>query len=234
MTEKHTFRGFSEETVRYLNALKKHNTKTWFDRNRKVYETHVLQPSKDFVVAMGERLKSISPDIAAVPKVNKSLFRINRDTRFSPDKSPYKTHIGIFFWEGTRPKMECSGFYVHVEPPDVMLGVGIYMFAKPQIETYRKAVVHPDSGDDLSRLLKKMAEKGAFELGGKHYKRIPSGYDAGHPNAEFLLHSGLYIGKTETIPEEFHTDKFIEYCMDRFSVFAPLHEWLVSVRIGSY
>jgi uncharacterized protein (TIGR02453 family) len=82
----------------------------------------VKGPSGAFVVSMGAKLKAISPAIKAIPKVNQSLFRVNRDTRFSADKSPYKTNLGIWFWEGEKKRMECPGFYFHLDTENLMLG----------------------------------------------------------------------------------------------------------------
>ena len=119
------FNGFSSETVKFFEKLKTNNNKTWFEKNRDIYEKFVLQPSKTFVEAMGEEMRKFAPKIIAVPKVNGSLFRINRDTRFSADKNPYKANMGILFWEGLRPKMESSGYYFHFEPPKIMLAAGL-------------------------------------------------------------------------------------------------------------
>ena len=83
-----------------FHSLEKNNTRQWFEKHKADYETYVKNPSIDFVTAMGEVLTKIAPGIHAIPKVNQSLFRINRDTRFATDKSPYKTNLGILFWEG--------------------------------------------------------------------------------------------------------------------------------------
>ncbi len=121
-----SFEGFSPKTIAFFNTLKKNNSKEWFNAHKQDFTNHVMEPAKTFVTEMGKALKTLSPDIIAIPLVNKSIFRIYRDVRFSPDKSPYKTHLGIFFWEGGRPKMECSGYYFHLEPPNVYLGAGLY------------------------------------------------------------------------------------------------------------
>lgn len=234
MTKQGKFIGFSKETIRFFIELKKHNNKAWFDRNRRIYELHVMEPAKAFVVAMGERLKELSAGILAIPKANRSIFRINRDTRFSSDKSPYKTHLGLYFWEGTRPRMECSGFYFHLEPPNLLLGGGIYMFPRHSLEKYRQAVVHPESGARLAQALLTIKKTGELELGGRHYKRIPSGYDAEHPNAELLLHNGLYVGQTFPIPKELFSEKLVDYCWQRLKIIAPLHKWFVSLKIGFF
>lgn len=229
MTEEMAFQGFSKETVSFFNQLRRNNNKEWFERHRDIYEAHVLEPAKAFVLAMGKRLRAISPNIIAVPKVNKSLFRINRDTRFSLDPSPYKTNLGILFWEGSRSRMKCSGFYFQIEPPKLILGVGVYMFPDRLLDRFRRAVVHPKSGKELSQIVKKISKMGEFELGGKHYKRVPAGFDRSHPNAELLLHNGLHAGRETDIPKELFTPGLVDYCFEKYKPLVPLHKWLVAV-----
>ena len=221
------FEGFSKETVRFFSALSKNNTRDWFEANRPTYDAHVMAPARAFVVAMGERLRSISPKIIAVPLVNKSIFRINRDTRFSADPSPYKTNLGLYFWEGLRPRMESSGFYFHLEPPEMWLGVGLYMFTDTLMTRFRRAAVHSESGAELSRIVEELAALPGVGLGGQHYKRVPAGYNPEHPNAELLKHKGLYAGYDLGIPDELYSPRLVDYCFERFEAVAPLHRWLV-------
>ena len=221
------FNGFSRETVAFFKGLKKNNTRDWFEGHRPVYEAHVMGPAKAFVTAMGEKLKTIAPRIHAIPQINKSIFRLNRDTRFSMDPTPYKTNLGILFWEGGGSKMEGTGFYFHLEPPDLWLGAGTWMFSDMQIARYRRAVVHPKLGKELAEIAAMVSGLQGWELGGKHYKRVPAGFDVNHPNAPLLLHNGLYAGFETPIPEEFFSVRLIDYCMDRFAPLLPLHRWLV-------
>jgi uncharacterized protein (TIGR02453 family) len=229
MSENQEFKGFSKQTLEFFKDLKKNNSKKWFETHKKDYETYVMQPSKAFVVAMGDKIRSHVPNIVAIPKINKSLFRINRDTRFSPDKSPYKTNMGIFFWEGNRPRMECPGFYFHLEPAILLLGVGLYMFPKSLFDTYRNSVVHPRQGKDLADIVAKIQRKKGYQIGGKHYKRVPAGFDPAHPNADLLLHNGIHVGVESSIPEEFYTKKLVDYCWKKFQPLLPLHSWLVAM-----
>jgi uncharacterized protein (TIGR02453 family) len=226
MAEESEFKGFSKETVAFLRGLKRNNSRDWFESHREIYESHVLEPAKAFVGALGGRLKEISPNIVAAPKINKSIFRLNRDTRFSLDKSPYKPNLGLYFWEGPRSRMESPGFYVHLEPPTFLLGAGYYMFPDWVRERFRRAVLHPEHGKELARILKKIAETSEFELGGKHYKRVPSGYDDSHPNAPLLLYNGLHAGWQTTVPKELFSSGLVDYCFERFRPMAPLHRWL--------
>ncbi len=219
------FKGFPKELPRFFKNLKQNNTKAWFEEHKKDYETHVKQPSCDFVEAMGKKLLSFAPGIKAIPKVNKSLFRLNRDTRFSKDKTPYKTNMGIWFWEGEGKRMESSGFYFHLENNKLMLGAGVYMFPRHLMEKYRDAVVDPIRGKGLKKALAKLGKNG-YEVKGRHYKRIPAGYDANHENADYLLFNGFHCGNEITLPKEFYTSAFIDYAFLEYKKMLPLHEWL--------
>ena len=223
------FSGFNKETVRFFAALRKNNNKEWFDRNRETYDRHVMAPAKLFVTAMGERLRAIAPRVVAVPKVNKSIFRINRDTRFSLDSLPYKTNLGILFWDGDRPRMESSGFYFHLEPPDLWLGVGMYMIPDLLLGRYRKAVVDAKSGAEIRKIVAGISKMDGSSLGGQHYKRVPAGFDPAHPNAALLKHNGLYASSEAKIPDEFFSARLVDYCFERYEPLVPLHRWLMKL-----
>lgn len=223
------FSGFTKETVRFYTALRKNNNRDWFAANRETYERHVMAPARLFVAAMGERLRSIVPGIVAVPAVNKSIFRINRDTRFSLDPSPYKTNLGLYFWDGARSRMESAGFYVGLEPPDIMLGGGMYVIPDSLLGRYRKAVVDPKRGAELAKIVAALRAIPGCAVEGAHYKRVPAGFDPGHKNAELLKHKGLYAGFGTKVPEELFSADFVDYCMERFEPVAPLHRWLMKL-----
>jgi uncharacterized protein (TIGR02453 family) len=224
-----TFSGFTKETVRFYTALRRNNNRDWFAANRETYERQVMAPARLFVAAMGERLRSIVPGIVAVPAVNKSIFRINRDTRFSLDPSPYKTNLGLYFWDGARSRMESAGFYVGLEPPDIMLGGGMYVIPDALLGRYRKAVVDPKRGAELAKIVATLRAIPGCAVEGAHYKRVPAGFDPGHENAELLKHKGLYAGFEAKVPEELFSARFVDYCMERFAPVAPLHRWLMKL-----
>ena len=229
MADDAVFSGFIKETVRFFTALRKNNNKEWFDRNRETYDRHVMGPAKLFVTAMGKRLKKIAPHIVAVPRVNKSIFRINRDTRFSLDPAPYKTNLGILFWDGNRSRLESSGYYFHLEPPDLWLGVGMYMIPDPLLGRYRKAIVDPKRGVEIAKITAAISAMAGFSLGGEHYKRVPAGFDPAHSNAALLKHKGLYASFEAKIPAEFFTARLVDYCFERYEPLAPLHRWLMKL-----
>ena len=225
------FNGFPREFFPFFENLKKNNTKEWFEANRDDYDRFVLHPSREFVIGMGKKLRRIAPDINAIPQINKSLFKINKDVRFSKDKSPYKTYMGIWMWEGTRKRMESSGFYLHAENNHILIGVGVKMFPKPILDRYRQAVVDKKLGGELKKVVQKVSDQG-YLVDGKHYKRVPRGYDDGHPNAEFLLFNGMTARIEGKVPDEFYSDTLIDYAYSHYRNMLPLHKWLKKILDG--
>jgi uncharacterized protein (TIGR02453 family) len=135
--------------------------------------------------------------------------------------------MGILFWEGGHKRMESPSFYFHLEPDKLMLGGGLYMFPKQMLVPYRDAVVHPTHGKKLASIVSKLAQQPGFYLGGAHYKNVPRGYGADHPNAELLKHNGLYVGLEMPIPAELMSADLVEFCFDHYRRALPLHQWLV-------
>jgi uncharacterized protein (TIGR02453 family) len=175
---------------------------------------------------MGARLEQLSPGIHAEPRVNRSIFRIYRDIRFSKDKTPYKTHLGIWMWQGEGTKFESSGYYFHLELPNIMLGVGMHTFSKSLLKAYRDAVVDPVAGPALVEAVQSVSVKGGYKLGGEHYKRVPRGFDPDHPNAKLLLYKGLTAGSEVPIPEAFYSAALIDYSYKKYTDMHPIQHWL--------
>jgi len=226
MTDQLKFEGFSKQTINFLKDLKKNNSKEWFEKNREIFTNNVMLESQLFVVEMGMRLQKIAPEIVAIPKTDKSIFRIYRDVRFSKDKSPYKTHLGILFWEGPFKKMENSGFYFHIEPSKLFLGVGMHMIPKKLMQNYRESVVHPEYGKSLAQAIKKVTKNESYKLGWKQYKRTPRGFDDNHPNAEYLLFGGIGFQYEEPLPEIIFSKEIVDYVYEKFKDMSPIHTWL--------
>jgi uncharacterized protein (TIGR02453 family) len=229
-----SFSGFPKKTVAFLLDLAANNNREWFTAHRQEYEALILEPAKAFVRTMGQRLQGLSPRIKAEPRIDGSLFRIFRDTRFTADKSPYKTNLGIYFWQGPGSRLESSGYYFHLEPPALMLGGGMYIFSKSQLEHYRRAVADPEYGAELAAIVKKIKARPHYTLGGEHYKRVPAGYGSDPAVAGLLRHSGLYAGCANPIPAELYTPALINYCWERFKPMEPLQRWLATLASGGF
>ena len=118
---------FGPELFRFLRDLVKHNDREWFAKHKARYEEHVRDPMLRFIEDLGPVLQEIAPRFVADPRpVGGSMFRIHRDTRFSKDKSPYKTHVGIRFPHKAGKDVHAPGFYLHLEPGQVFFGCGVW------------------------------------------------------------------------------------------------------------
>src|SRR5687768_6278639 len=131
------FAGFPRAALTFLRELGENYTRDWFHAHRDDYAMSLLEPPRDFVVAMGEELRGIGADVHADPRVNGSIFRINRDTRFSKDKRPYKDHLDLWFWEGEGPSRNCPGYWFRLAPERLILGAGRHRFGPPELEGFR-------------------------------------------------------------------------------------------------
>jgi uncharacterized protein (TIGR02453 family) len=173
---------FEPELFAFLAELREHNDRDWFAANKERYEAHVLEPALAFIEDFGYRLQSISPHFRADPRRSGgSLFRIHRDTRFSKDKSPYKTNTGMYFRHERGKDAPAPGYYLHLAPGEVFAGGGIWHPDAQALTAIRQAIVEdPERWHRATRL-----EEG-LELGGDSLKRVPSGFDKDHPQAEDL------------------------------------------------
>lgn len=230
MVSVNNFKGFSKKTISFFRGLEKNNSKEWFDENRSLYDDHIMKPSAEFVVEMGKKLKSIAPGIVADPRRDKSIFRLNRDVRFGANKEPYKTHLGIYFWEGKGKKLDNPGFYFQLDKSKIMFGVGMHVFPKEMLNTYRDAVTDPVFGAELKKVINKISKKKEYKLGWAKYKKIPKGYDPEHPNSEYLLYGGIGYMFEEKIPATLFGPEFLDYSFSVFNEMSPFFKWIRNIN----
>lgn len=170
-------------TLSFLKKLKKNNNKPWFDANKKEYEL----AKQDFINLVEDTLKELSKkDIRfGELEAKKCIFRINRDVRFSKDKSPYKTNFGASFIIGGK-KSPLAGFYIHLEPGNSFMGGGLWMPEPESLKKMRQEI------DYNFKEFKTIVEGKAFKA---HFgslamedalKNPPKGYDAENPAIEYL------------------------------------------------
>jgi uncharacterized protein (DUF2461 family) len=160
------------------------------------------------VLAAGERLQAIAPTIRAEPRILGSIFRINRDTRFSMDKRPYKDHLDFWFWEGHR-KAAVSGFFARVSPDFVGIGAGGHGFSQEQLIAFRRAVGDPATASELGQVAAGLSKAG-YTLSGEV-----------SPRSRFL-----YVHVDEPA-EEATRPALVNTCERHWRALSPLHRWLV-------
>jgi len=180
-----TFSGFPSGLLHFLSELEANNNGDWFHANKERYEEQVREPALAFIEAMARPLEKISPFMRAEPKkVGGSLMRIHRDIRFSKDKQPYKTNVGIHFRHQAAGDVHTPAYYFHIEPDEVFLGVGIWRPDSPALAKIRKRI--DERPDIWKRVRDNKAFRQRFTLQGDSLKRPPRGYDADHPYIEDL------------------------------------------------
>lgn len=215
---------FGNETLAFLEELGRHNNREWFEANRRRYEAHVRGPALEFVEAMAPALQAISPNFVAIPKkMGGSLMRVYRDTRFSPDKTPYKTNIGIQFRHALGKDVHAPGFYVHIAPYECFLGVGCW---RPEPDALR-AIRDRIAGQPAQWLAARddAGFRQHYALDGDSLSRPPRGYAADHPAIEDLKRKD-YIGISPLGWEDVGSHSFAALVAQRFAAAAPFQRFL--------
>lgn len=216
------FTGFQPEAQAFLRDLAQNNSRDWFEANRDRYTTHILEASKAFVAALAPHLRTFAPHIETQARVNGSIFRMNRDLRFSNDKTPYKTHVDFWFWEGRR-RTAVSGFFLRITANQIGIGAGCHGFDNAALARYRHAV----GGDPEFLQLVTDIEASGHALQGASLKRLPRGHAEAPPATHrFLMHKALYISEYHDPPPSFRTESFVLWCAAKWIPMSPLHAWL--------
>ena len=215
---------FTPATFDFLTELAANNNRDWFAVNKKRYEGDVKAPALRFISDFAPDLARISPRFRADPRANGgSLFRIYRDTRFSRDKSPYKTHTGIHFRHEAAKDAHAPGFYLHLEPGSVFVGCGIWRPGGPALRKIREAI--DENPDAWLRASRDEGFRASFELEGDSLIRAPKGFSVDHPLIVDLRRKD-FIGVAhldeEAVSSEGFLDEFTRLCRDA----APFQRWL--------
>lgn len=218
-----SFSGFPPQTLEFLTGLSKNNNKAWFEAHRAQYDEAFVGAGKAFVSAVGPGLEAIAPNINAEPKINGSIFRINRDIRFSKDKTPYKDHLDMWFWEGDR-KAALTGFFVRFAPKAIYVGAGCHGMDGDGVKRFRSALGSPKAAAALAKAASAV-EKAGYTLEGAHYKRPPKGIDTAPATERFLLFNSLHAGTEEPV-SAMSKAGVVDLCLTHWTAIAPLHRWL--------
>jgi uncharacterized protein (TIGR02453 family) len=214
--------GFTPETLAFLRGLARNNRRDWFQARKDRYDEVVRAPMAALVERLAVEFRDFAPDLVATPRA--SMYRIYRDTRFSADKTPLKTHVAAVFPHRLLPKHEGAGLYVEVAPQHVWFGGGMYMPSTSQLHLVREHIAASH------RRLRTIVESPAFrrvfgELTGERLKRVPLGFPKDHPAAEFLKFRQFLAGCEK--PAAFATSPgFYRSIVASFRVLAPLIAFL--------
>ena len=212
---------FSPQLFAFLRELEQHNEREWFNANKARYEQDVKEPALAFVEDIGYRLPQVAPHLTADKR---SLFRIYRDTRFAKDKTPYKTHLGIYFRHAASADAETPGMYLHLEPRHVFMGAGIWHPGSPALKRIRDALVaRPDEWREAVA-----AVEPAWNLAdGEALKRPPAGYAKDHPLIEDIKRKSFAI-TSQLTQRDATSSGFLDEWQERAAQARPYMAFLCS------
>lgn len=212
---------FTPESLAFLRALARHNDREWFRARKAEYERHVRGPMVALIERLAEDFQSFAPELVATPRC---IYRVYRDTRFSDDKTPLKTHIAASFpWRGL-PRHEGAGLYIEVAPKWVWVGGGMYAPQTAQIAAVREHIAAN------YRQLVGIVESPGFRravgaLDGVRLQRVPRGYPKDHPAADYLRFRQFLAGRE--FPAAFaHSPRFHAGVLGVYRQVAPLVRFL--------
>ena len=217
-------RRFEATLLDYLDVLAANNNRPWFQQNKWRYEQEVLAPCLAFIRAFQPRLRKISPFfVASDRRVGGSLLRVYKDTRFSGDKSPYKTNVGIQFRHELGRDIHAPGFYVHIASGECFLAAGIWHPDAGTLTKIRQAIV-----DDPQRWRRASRDKrfrGHFALAGDSLKTAPRGIAADHPLVEDLRRKD-FIALHDLTEQDVLDARFLDHVADCFTAARPFMRFL--------
>jgi len=209
------------EGIAFLKRLKRNNKREWFQAHQAEYHEQLKLPARQTVEELRALIQPLYPQLEMSPR---SVYRINRDTRFSEDKTPYKTWVGFYFWDRRFAKDQAPGLYIGMDPTGIALGGGCYRFESMQRAIFRERVMDGASLESFARALVPL-KKTRFELKGRELKKIPRGYDPDHPHAQYLLHNGLFASKELDFPKSFGSSRFSRELARLLEPTVPLMRW---------
>jgi len=209
---------FTEEYHKFFTDLTKNNKKEWFDKNRKVYENHVKKPFWGFVEEMIVRIYADNPDVLINP--SEAIFRINRDIRFSKDKTPYKTHMSAIISPGGKKAKEDPGIYFQLGVDGIRLYSGIHLPDKNKLEKMRRTIAN--SLEEFGSIINDKKFKSKFgEILGEKHKRIPPEFKEAAEKQPLLANKNYYV--MATLDESFIINpKLPEIIMEYYFTVKPL------------
>lgn len=213
---------FPKSGLRFLSSLKRNNRREWFLEHKEDYEQSVRQPMIAIIDALALELDTFAPEVIATPKV--SLYRIYRDTRFSKDKTPYKTHVAASFPIKGVERHEGAGFYLHITPKEFLIGGGLYSPRPEDLAAVRDHVAHHYRR--LDAIVRARGFRRMFgDLSGEQLVRVPRGFPADHAAADHLRRKQFLASRLMS-SDVVTTPKFSGIVIETFRMLHPLLRFL--------
>ena len=219
---KSKFPGFSPDALSFLRNLQRNNRREWFQPRKEKYEALIKAPMMDLVGCLNEELASFAPNYLTLPQ--KAIYRIYRDTRFSKDKTPYKTHISCIFPRVTAVKRAGAVFYFHFTIKELLIFGGVYGPEREELIAYRALI--QERHQELENILSNKKLRNMLgTLQGEAMTRMPKGYPVDHPAESLLRQKQWYLESTLDV-SVVTSARLVPELVKRFELMAPFVEFM--------
>lgn len=214
------FKGFTKQTIQFLKDLGENNYKEWFEEHREVYETELLKPFKELVLALTPAMYNIDSSFEFRP--HRVLSRIYRDTRFSKNKDPYKDHMWMTFERPYKDWENYPGFFMELGTNRYMLGMGLFAPKKSIMDSLRNSIAY--DANEFQEKTQLILDRG-YSIGGEEYKR-PLKNDLPNYFQQWIQRKSLYVYKEMALGKEVFSPDFAKVIQDEYEALAWLYDFL--------
>lgn len=221
------FKGFSKDSIAFLKELKENNNKQWFESHKQDYENLLLTPLKNLVADVGNFMLSIDSYFEVRPAVNKTISRIYRDTRFSRDKSPYKTSLWITFKRPQKDWKDAPAYFFEISPDSYRFGMGFYSATPKTMEKFRELI--DKKPKEFKKAISFYTKQNNFVLEGEKYKRI---FDETKPKEiqNWYQRKNFYLVCNRKIGNTLFSKKLADDLISGFGSLANFYHFLLKVK----
>ncbi len=228
--EERRFAGFSRKTLKFLRGLKANNDKAWFQARKSDYEEYVLGPFRDLVTDLGDFMLDIDPCFEITPAINKTISRIYRDTRFSKDKSPYRSTMWFIFKNRSKDWLTLvCGYFFELSPASYRYGMGFYNAAPAIMSKFREMI--DENPKEFAKAISFLDKQKTFVLEGDKYKRI---IDKSKPEKiqDWYQRKNMYLVCNRKIDNVLFSSKLVDDLIYGFGLIAPFYHYLQKIKLG--
>jgi uncharacterized protein (TIGR02453 family) len=218
------FQGFFPDTFTFLSDIRANNNKIWFEQNRQVYETYILNPLRGLVARLAQTIQHIDPALEVRPQIGKTISRIFRDTRFSKDKSPLRDHMWISFKEPGTQEPQYPVFYFYISPDEWGYGMGYWEASRSTMDLFRNQVrTHIVQ---FQRIINNRELTSKFQVSGNMYKR-PITPDLPDDVRNYTERKSFYLGHAFKDLTPTFAPKIADSIASAYEILAPLYLFIV-------
>ncbi|MDR0806375.1 MAG: DUF2461 domain-containing protein [Enterobacteriaceae bacterium] len=220
------FKGFSQQGLTFLQEVRIHNSKEWFDENRHIYDEQILTPFRCLVDDLSQSMLMIDEEFEIRPAIGKTLSRIHRDTRFSHDKSRYRSRMWLTFKRHSKDWKESPAYFFEIAPDFYRYGLGYYNAGKQTMDLLRLLMrTEPKEFLAVAKCC-----KSPFELDGESYKR-PLVKEQDAKIANWYNRKSFAVMTTSQEMEKLFSENLLTELEQGFKQLAPLYHYLMRVEV---